>query len=240
MDVPPRTDRRLEATTCWDFPTQRLGDLPAGDPRFNGCTPALVVWNLLQRYTRPGDLVVDAMAGSGTTLDVARICGRRVLAFDLHPTRPDIIECDARKLPLEEGAVDLHVIDSPYSDNIAYSDEPGDIGKLSARTEAFYEALDAVAGELYRTLRPGGIVAWVISDEYRQGTFTPVGFRLYGDLLRRFAPVDILCLVRRHDRSLNPLWEHRARKRNFFLRGFKYVFLLRKEAGGRPSASSTG
>ena len=226
--APVLRQERLEATTCWDFPTQRLGDIPAGDHRFNGCTPAFVVWNLIQRYTRPRDLVVDAMAGSGTTLDVARMCGRRVLAFDIHPTRPDIIECDARHLPLEAASVALHVLDSPYSDNVHYSDAPGDIGKLSARTGEFYEALDEVAAELHRTLRPGGILAWVISDEYRHGEFTPVVFRLFQRLLARFEPVDIVCLVRRHDRSLNPLWEHRARKRNFYLRGFKFLFLVRR------------
>jgi len=227
----PRTDRRIEATTCWDFPTQSPADLRAGDSAFNGCTPALVSWNLLQRYTRPGDLVVDAMAGSGTTLDVARMCGRRVLAFDLHPRRPDIIECDARHLPLEPDSVDLHLVDSPYSDNVRYSESPGDIGHLSAREEPFYAALEAVAVELHRTLKPGGVLGWVISDEYRHGVFTPVGFRLYERLLRRFETLDIVCLLRHHDRSLNPLWEHRARKRNFFLRGFKYLFLLRKPRG---------
>jgi len=54
---------------------------------------------------------------------------------------------------------------------------------------------------------------------------------LYERLLRRFETLDIVCLLRHHDRSLNPLWEHRARKRNFFLRGFKYLFLLRKPRG---------
>jgi DNA modification methylase len=222
--------RAVEATTLWNFPAQSSGELRAGDPRFNGCTPAFVAWNLIHRYTHPADLVVDPMAGSGTTLDVARACGRRVLAFDVEPVRDDIIRCDARSLPLEASSVDLHIIDSPYSDNIRYSDSPDDIGHLSARHEEFYEALEAVAVELHRTLRPSGVVGWVISDEYRQGTFTPVGFQLLERLLRRFTLMDIVCLARRGDRTLNPLWEHRARKRNFFLRGFKYLFLLRKEA----------
>ena len=233
---PTRTARgsaRLEATTLWDFPAQPLGDVAAGNPRFNGCTPALVLWNLLRRYTKPGDLVVDCMAGSGTTIDVARITGRRVLAFDLHPTRPDIVQNDARSLPLQDGSVDLHFVDSPYSDNVRYSDDPACLGRLSAQAPEFYEELGKVARELRRTLRPGGILAWVISDEYRHGTFTPVGVRLYRVLEDLFEPVDVVCLVRRHDRSLNPLWEHRARKYGFFLRGFKYLYILRKSPEAR-------
>ncbi len=38
-------------------------------------------------------------------------------------------------------------------------------------------------------------------------------------------------MVNRNGRTLNPMWAHRARKHNFFLRGFKYVFLLRKREG---------
>jgi len=219
---------RLEVTTCWDFPFQRIEGIPAGDASFNGCTPALAVWNVISRYTRPGDLVVDPMAGSGTTLDVARMSGRRVLAFDLHPTRPEIIRNDARHLPLEDNSVNLFFVDSPYSDNIRYSDDPRCLGRVPASSEAFYEGLVQVAHECRRALRPSGVLAWVISDEYRQHKFTPVGFRFFARLSDLFEPLDVICLLRRNDRSLTPIWEHRALKRNFFLRGFKYLFLLRK------------
>lgn len=54
-----------------------------------------------QSYTEPGDLVCDPMAGSGTTIDVCREERRRVIAFDIVPTRKDIIQADARNLPRE-------------------------------------------------------------------------------------------------------------------------------------------
>ncbi len=47
---------------------QNYGDILHGDNKFNGVTPAFVIWNLLQRYTKEGDLVVDPMCGSGTTI----------------------------------------------------------------------------------------------------------------------------------------------------------------------------
>src|SRR5207249_1082812 len=72
-------DYDLEATTLWDFPAQSPGPVEFGDHHFNGVTPAGIVTNLVRRYTHPGDLVVDALAGSGTTLDVAWALGRRVL-----------------------------------------------------------------------------------------------------------------------------------------------------------------
>jgi hypothetical protein len=43
-----------------------------------------------------------------------------------------------------------------------------------------------------------------------------------------FEPIDIICVARRGQSSNTPLWHYRARKFNFFLRGFKYLLLMRK------------
>src|SRR3989454_12112030 len=172
-------DYDLEATTLWDFPAQSPEAAGFGDHRFNGVTPASVVMNLVRRYSRPGDLVADAMAGSGTTLDVARALGRRVLAFDLAPRRPEIVRNDARHLPLPDDSVDLHFVDPPYSDNVRYSDDPACLGRAACREDSFLESLEAVAREVHRTLKPRHVLGWLISDEYRRGRFTPPGFHTF-------------------------------------------------------------
>jgi hypothetical protein len=59
-----------------------------GDSRYFGKMLPQVVENLLWFYTEPGDIVVDPMAGGGTTVDVAKAMGRRVWASDLHPSTP--------------------------------------------------------------------------------------------------------------------------------------------------------
>jgi len=76
---------------------------------------------MLKRYTEEGDLVVDPMAGSGTILDVCKEENRRCIAYDIAPTRPDIIQNDARHIPLFDSSVDMIFIDSPYGDNIKYN-----------------------------------------------------------------------------------------------------------------------
>ena len=223
--------RDLEASTCWDFPTQSDGHLGAGDASFNGVTPAGCAANLVRRYSRPSQLVVDPMAGSGTIGDVARALGRRAVSFDLVPRRHDVCRADARAWPLPDGIASLAVIDSPYSDNIAYGQDPRCLGRISCRDPRFYEEMSLVAGEAFRVLRPGGVLAWIIADEYRGGIYTPVGFRLMRVLADTFEPIDTIALVRHHDRSASPMWEHRARRFNFYLRGFKFLFILRKPVG---------
>ena len=128
----------IEATTFWDFPKQSYGKPPKGNWRFNGVTPAGVIYNLLKRYTKEGDLIVDPMCGSGTTIDVCKEENRKVIGYDVFPTRSDIIQNDSRKIPLKDNSVDMVFIDSPYGNNIHYSDNPNCIGKISCESEEFY------------------------------------------------------------------------------------------------------
>ena len=223
----------LEPYTVWDFPDQGAGSTRFGDSSFNGVTPALCALNLIRRFTRPGDLVVDPMAGSGTIGDVARSLGRRTVSMDIAPRRRDILRADARCWPLPDGAATLAVIDSPYSDNLVYSDDPRCLGRISCRDGRFYREMARVADEARRVLRPGGVLAWIISDEYKGGAYTPVGFRLQTVLTSRFDFLDTVVLVRHNDRSASPMWEHRARRYQFLLRGFKFLFLMRRPAGPR-------
>ena len=104
----------IEATTFWDFPRQSYGSTPKGDNKYAGVTPALIIYNLVWRYTDPGDLVVDPMCGSGTTIDVCREEGRRAIGYDITPVRSDIIQNDARNIPLANDSVDMVFINSPY------------------------------------------------------------------------------------------------------------------------------
>jgi DNA modification methylase len=177
------------------------------------------------------------MAGSGTTIDVCREEGRRCMAYDISPTRPDIVQNDARRIPLEDESVDMVFIDSPYGDNIDYNDQPGNIGRISAEVDEFYEALDRVMAECYRVLKPGKTLGWLIGDQWVKKKFTPVGFRVYEQLCRHFETVDIICVARRSQTSNTGIWHNRALRFNFYLRGFKYLFIMRKPAADEEQAA---
>lgn len=218
----------IESTTLWDFPRQNYGDKPHGNNKYNGVTPAFVIWNLLQRYTKEGDLVVDPMCGSGTTIDVAKELNRKVIGYDLNIVRPEIIKNDSRKIPLKDNSIDFVFIDSPYSDNIKYSDEKQCIGKISCEKMEFYDELGKVASEIARILKPEKAMGWVIADQWIKKKFTPVGFLLWQRLEKYFEPIDIVCITRHNQTSNTQLWHNRARQFNFYLRGFKYLFIMRK------------
>lgn len=232
----------FETTTLWDYPTQSYGKKPKGNNKFQGVTPAFIIWNMLQRYTEPGDLVLDPMAGSGTTIDVCEEEGRRVVGYDVNPQHQKVIRNDSRKIPLADNSVDMVFIDSPYGDNVNYSDDQADIGKISAEDPKFYQELESVARECYRVLKPGKVLGWLIGDQWVKKKFTPVGFKVYEMLISGvgFEPVDMICVTRKNQSSNTRVWHYRAKKFNFFLRGFKYLILAQKPQGENRETAPGG
>ncbi len=220
---------RIQVTSLWEYPSQHYGKQLQGDPNYRGATPSYVIWNLLHRYTQPGELVVDPCAGSGTTLDVAADLNRKAKGFDVNPARKDIQYCDARKLPLPDASADFVFIDPPYSTHLEYSDDPACIGKLTAASGEYYQAMEQVIAEINRILKPDHCMGLYVSDSYEHGKgFHPIGFELFARLQRYFTPVDIISVVR-HNKTLKMgNYRKAAEEENFFLRGFNYLFIMYK------------
>ncbi len=243
-------------TTLWAYPSQHYalpGSPMQGDAKYAGATPSWVIWQVLQRYTKPGDTVLDPMCGSGTTLDVCRDTGRNGLGCDLVPRRPDVRRADARTIPLADASVDLVFVDPPYSTHIDYSDDPACIGKLSADepgrggVNPYFAAMAEVIREIDRVLRPDRFMALYVSDSFEKGpagarpagTFTPIGFETFDLLRKRFTPVDIVAVVRGNAKLQRAHWHGAARDGHYFLRGFNYLFIMHKpgRAAARPRRS---
>ncbi len=231
---PAKPPLLVQPTTLWEYPSQHYGTEIQGDSRYVGATPSYVIWNLVQRYTKEGDLIVDPFCGSGTTLDVAKDTNRKARGFDIAPYRTDIEPADARKLPLESASVNLVFMDPPYGDHIEYSDNPHCIGKLSAYDPRYYQAMHRAIREAARVLAPGGILGLYVCDYFeKKNGFAPVGFQLFVSMAEVLSIIDIVSVVR-HNKSLTMgNYRKAAEEGNFFLRGFNYLFIAQK-----PAASS--
>ena len=85
----------------WAFHHDRAFGVP-----HPGSTPPSIVAHALYYFSPPGGLIIDPMAGGGTVLDVCALMGRRCLAYDLAPVRPDIQQHDiCQGFPVERKAV---------------------------------------------------------------------------------------------------------------------------------------
>jgi ParB-like chromosome segregation protein Spo0J len=139
------------------------------DPRFGiphpGRIPGQIPANVIYYFTEPGDLVVDPMAGGGSTLDAASFLGRECLGYDVAPKRPDIIQHDIKEgFPEEAKDAALIFMDPPYWNmkDEGYSDASASRLALE-EFEAFYAKLLRDAAQ---TVCVGGFVAVINMSQY--------------------------------------------------------------------------
>lgn len=138
------------------------------DPAFGiphpGSIPPAIVAHALHYFTRPGDLVVDPMAGGGTTLDVALSMDRRCLAYDIDPTRPEILPLDIRRgFPPEARNCRLVFCDPPYHTMLARKYHKA--GVASASLDDWTAFLHQLARDAFATLQPGGHFALLLATQ---------------------------------------------------------------------------
>ena len=76
-------DFKLERTSVWDF--KERGDWAVHQNDYRGNWSPKLVRNLLLRYTKPKEWILDPFVGGGTTLIEAWLTGRRSLGVDISP-----------------------------------------------------------------------------------------------------------------------------------------------------------
>jgi hypothetical protein len=143
----------------WPFRHDRAFGVP-----HPGAIPPAIVAHTLHYYTEPGALVVDPMAGGGTTPDVCTAMGRRCLAYDLHPVRPDILAHDVTSgFPSGASGCDLVFADPPYHTMLARRYAGGGVSDGSPAD--WLEFLRRFGRDAFAALRPGGYVALLLANQ---------------------------------------------------------------------------
>ena len=143
----------------WSFKHDRAFGIP-----HPGSIPPAIVAHTLHYYSAPDALVVDPMAGGGTTLDVCDSMGRRCLAYDIDPGRPEIQPHDVRNgFPLAAHGCDLVFCDPPYHTMLARQYHPE--GVANAPLSGWLDFLKQFARDALATLRPGGYLALLLANQ---------------------------------------------------------------------------
>lgn len=143
----------------WSFKHDRAFGVP-----HPGSIPPGIIAHAIHYFTEPKALVVDPMAGGGTSLDVCLAMGRRCLAYDLDPIRDDIKALDIRAgFPDETVGCDMIFVDPPYHTMLArwYPDD----GVALAPLSHWIEFLDSFARLAFAALRPGGHLALLLANQ---------------------------------------------------------------------------
>jgi DNA modification methylase len=154
-----------------------------------------LVAEAIERYSRPGDVVLDPFAGYGTTLVVAERLGRRAVGVDLLAERAEtarrrtaelVVVGDARELDaLVAGPVDLCVTSPPYMNDADHPENPlTSYRTLDGDYRTYLRELDGVFAAAARLVRPGGHLVVNVANIRTERGLTPLAWDV-GRLVRR-------------------------------------------------------
>lgn len=154
-------DIKVQPYDVWNF--QGCHDL-MGD-KHPGRIPGEIVCHALWYWTKPGDLVVDPMAGSGTTLDACLLMGRKCRGYDidLHHNRVDVEQHDLTTgWPETVSKAALVFWDPPYFDKMDGGYVEGSISALDP--EAYMDWFKLRFEELASAVKKDARLAFLMSD----------------------------------------------------------------------------
>lgn len=235
----------LERGTVWSFPNR--GKWATHDGKWRGNRSPYIPRNIILRYSKEGDWVLDQFAGGGTTLVESKLLNRNIVGIDVNQRALDrcfekldfcledrsmglvyLQKGDARNLNfIEDNSIDLICTHPPYSDIIKYStDIAEDLSLL--KTEDFLLEMKKVAKESYRVLKNNKICALMIGDIRKKRNITHLGF----DTLKVFEDAgfelkEIIIKQQFNTKKYNK-WIDKSLKYNFLLISHEYLFILKK------------
>jgi len=225
----------VHTKSAWfDKSDYHLSTKEYGSNKFHGRFHPEIPYQMMLRYTKKGEVVWDPFAGSGTTIDVAKLLERRCIANDIVSTRHDIIPADSRIWKPDEN-VQLVIMHPPYWNMINFTDKSSDLSS-TLTVESFANEFKKVVSNATDVLDNERILVLVISDRYYKGEEIPLdfvcyneivkfGYKLKGRIVKNFGET-------KGGDSTGPqnknLWRYRALKGGFWELGLDWILVFQK------------
>lgn len=243
----PTEDYKNEQETVWSFPDR--GNWATHKGNYRGNWSPYIPRNLILKYSRKGDIVLDQMVGSGTTLIECKLLNRNAIGVDVNYDA--IMVCcdrlnfnyssnqgnkleiktyvgDARKLDkIKSESIDLITTHPPYARIITYTKQrtEGDLSSLSIRK--YIEEMQKVAEESIRVLKPNRYCAILVGDTRRSRHYVPIAYRI----MQKFLDAGFILkedIIKRQWKMKGTREKWRRKENDFFLIAHEHLFVFRK------------
>ena len=234
----------MEMTTHWSFP--KRGDWATHDAKWRGNWSPYIPRNLLLRYSKAGELVLDQFAGGGTTLVEAKLLNRNIIGVDVNDIALNrcrekidfehdgangkvyLYKGDARKLDfIPNEKIDFICTHPPYADIIKYSDDlDNDLSRCNVKD--FLAEMEKVAAESYRVLKSNKFCAILMGDTRKKGCMIPMSFEVMKVFQKAGFTLKEIIIKEQHNCRATGYWKTNSVKYNFLLIAHEYLFVFRK------------
>lgn len=211
---------------------------------------------MMRRFTKKGEWVLDTFAGAGTTFIEGQRLGRNIIGNELQedvaekarrlvasePNLHNVVTeiavgdsttLDYRALLQErnQNSVQLIIMHPPYFDIIKFSNDPRDLSNAES-VESFLEMMGKVVDNAAPVLDKGRYLVLVIGDKYVKGEWIPLGFMTMNKVLERGFTLKSIIVKNFEEttgkRQQRELWKYRALVGGFYIFKHEYIFLFKK------------
>lgn len=211
---------------------------------------------MIRRYTKKGEWIMDTFAGCGTTNIESQRLGRNSIGIELQEevmrTANDLItseqtlsntvnevvvgnsmEVDYGSLLAKYGqkSVQLLIMHPPYFDIIKFSNDANDLSNAKSVSD-FVNKMGRIVERASKFLDKGRYFALVIGDKYSGGEWIPLGFLTMQEVLTKGFLLKSIIVKNFEDtaakRNQKELWRYRALTGGFYIFKHEYIFIFRK------------
>lgn len=210
---------------------------------------------LLRRYTKRGDWILDPFMGSGTTLIEAQRLERNSIGIELQRSVAEeaysriiteknqnccgkVCVGDSRTTDINKilsslgiDKVQFVMLHPPYWDIIKFSDDENDISN-SATLDAFLDNLGVVIDNTTKVLEKNRYCAIVIGDKYANSEIVPLGFHCMNLFLQCGFMLKAILVKNfgetKDKANRQAIWRYRALSSDFYIFKHEYIMVFKK------------
>ena len=206
-----------------------------------------VVRNLILRYSKEWDLLLDPMIWGWTTAVECKLLDRHLLAYDINPEALKItkealnfeykgkakIELklnDTRVLKfLKNESIDFILTHPPYADIIKYSEWKIEKDLSNLRDiDKFCDEMEIIAKEYFRVLKPWKFCAILMGDTRRNKLYQPMAFKVMDRFLKAGFQLKEDIVKVQHNCKATWFRVKKSQEANFLLIMHEHLFVFQK------------